>query len=388
MSNILSGQPKPRVIILNNEIIPYRIPLFERLAARDNLRPLVLYCGRRAHDRQWNLDNFRLAYPYKILTGFSLKLPKPRYNERRTIWVNPLLGLELVRQRPDVIIGYEYSVPALTAMLYSQLSRCPYLTWSEMTAHADRSLTSDQHWTRRYIIPRSRAFLGTSHGVYQGLNQQGVAPDRFFLAPQPLDVAYFQAQSRLWQSRQAAGPPTVVYVGYLNERKGVTHLIQAFKQVVEQLPQAVLKIAGVGVLEASLRQQVEQLGLQVQVQFLGFIEPVDMPRIYAGADVFVLPSLEDTFGVVATEALASGLSVICSQYAGFSTFLTDGHNGFIIDPQNHDQLAERMLRLLRDATLRACFGQNAQPLLELFSPDYVARQFEAAVSSVLQVSKP
>ena len=128
---------------------------------------------------------------------------------------------------------------------------------------------------------------------------------------------------------------------------------------------------------------MDQLALQSQVQFLGFIEPVDLPCVYAGADVFVLPSLEDTFGVVATEALASGLSVICSQYAGFSTFLTDGQNGFIIDPENHDQLAERMLRLLQDETLRVCFRQNGQALLEFFSPDYVAQQFEAAVSSVL-----
>ena len=73
-----------------------------------------------------------------------------------------------------------------------------------------------------------------------------------------------------------------------------------------------LKLAGGGPQLASLRQFVVDHELESHVEFLGFVEPVDMPEVYAAGDIFVLPSLEDTFGVVAVEAVAGGLALICS----------------------------------------------------------------------------
>jgi glycosyltransferase involved in cell wall biosynthesis len=368
-----------RVVILNNQIMPYRIPLFTALYQRRQINPYVLYSAKKEMDRAWSLDMGKLPYPHKILPGISISLPKSYYGEWRVIWLNPTLFAELVRFKPQVIIAYEYSVPALTALLYSRLAGCRYITWTEMTAHTDRNLTFGQRLTRKIIASYAHAYLATSTAAKANLESWRIASERIVVAPQTFDVEYFRRESEHWRRQFEQREQCVVYAGQLIERKGVTHLLQSFRLVLKQMPNAVLNIAGSGKEFMALKTQVETWGIQNQVVFSGFTQPQDMPRIYAQGNIFVLPSLEDTFGLVAAEAMASGLSVICSKYAGFSSHLTDEHNAFVVDPEDHEWMAQRMIQLLRDDNLRFQFQQNSLPLLEQFTPEYNARQFEKAV---------
>ena len=374
---------KPVVAILNNQILPYRIPLFEELDARGNISPFLLYSSRRHPDREWSLTGYLLSYQHKILPGIAIRRPKPNYNEWRTIWLNPTLFPELVRLRPKVVIGYEYSAPAMTALFYSRVFRCKYITWTDMTSHAERVLTSGQRLTRKLSDRNSHAYIATNHAGVQNLLARGQTSDKVILAPQPLDIAKFQREADRTRAESEPHAPTVLYAGYLNERKGVSHLIAAFPTVLQQVPDAKLVLVGSGPLESELRAQIARAGIQDKVTMTGFLEPTELPRIYAQADVFVLPTLEDVFGVVITEAIASRLALVCSEFAGVASHLTDEENAFIINPEDHTQLAERVIRLLKDEALRNRFVENSQAVLGQFSPPHVAEQFEKAVEFVL-----
>jgi hypothetical protein len=118
---------RERLVILNNEILPYRIPLFRALAHDSPFDLHVLYCARRAWDRHWDLKGEALAFEHTVMPGFSVRLRKPEYDEWRTVFINPTLMMHLARLRPQVIIGYEYSAPALTAMLYARLRGARYI---------------------------------------------------------------------------------------------------------------------------------------------------------------------------------------------------------------------------------------------------------------------
>jgi glycosyltransferase involved in cell wall biosynthesis len=370
----------PKVIILNNEIMPYRIPLFKRLAERGNYAIKVFYSTKRSSERQWSLNEADLAFPYSILKVWAFRLAKPNYGEWRSIWFNPSLLFEFFREKPTAIVAYEYSLPAFTAYLYSKISGCAFLIWSEMTPHSSRNLSRGQKFMRRLLLAHVDAVIGTSKAACDYFRAQSLLEEKIFLAPQTLNVQFWQERAR-----QKEHPPSVLYVGYLNERKGLRHLIAAFRFVHRKMPHARLLLAGAGDLQAELESMASDMG--DAVRFLGFCEPERLPQIYAEADVFVLPSLEDTFGVVAAEALTSGLPLIVSPYAGIASHLEHGRNAFIVEPTQHEALADAMQRLLDDKTLAKTFLEESRRFLESLSPENNTSVFETALAFALAQRK-
>jgi glycosyltransferase involved in cell wall biosynthesis len=372
----------PKVIILNNEIMPYRIPLFKRLAERGKYALKVLYSTKRSDERQWSLKEADLDFPYSILKAWTFRLAKPNYGEWRSIWFNPSLFFELFHEKPAAIIAYEYSLPAFTAYLYSKISGSAFLIWSEMTPHSSRNLSLGQRFMRRLLLAHVESVIGTSKAACDYFRAQSLSDEMIFLAPQTLNVLFWKEKA---ETQKKEHPPTVLYVGYLNERKGVRHLIKAFRFVHQRMPHARLLLAGAGDLQGELERLASEMGNAVH--FLGFCEPELLPEIYAEADVFVLPSLEDTFGVVAAEALASGLPLIVSPYAGISSHLEHERNAFIIEPTQHEALAEAMQGLLADKALAKRFVEESQGFLDSLSPEYNTSIFETALAFSLAQRK-
>jgi glycosyltransferase involved in cell wall biosynthesis len=379
---------KPVVVVLNNEIVPYRIPLFNSLADDPDLRFSVLYSTHRGWDRQWTLDRKRLHIPHRVLPGLAVRLRKPDYGEYRTVYLNPTLLWHLIRLRPHVVVGYEYSIPAMTALLYSRMSGCAYVVWTEGTRHTERHLTHGQRWTRRMIIPRAQAYLGTSLAACANLIQAGAPPDRVHEAPQTHAVRWFgQAAEKARATTPTRSARQILYVGFLNERKGVIDLLQAFAAVAEGDPGVRLIFVGEGPLQPRLETLATELGIRARVEWRGFVQPEDMPSVYAAADIFVLPSQEDTFGVVVVEALASRVPVICSRNAGVASHLEDEQTALLMDAGDVGQLAERITRLLTQPELSERLVSAGHRVAKAFEARSVALPFKAAVQTAMEIRR-
>jgi glycosyltransferase involved in cell wall biosynthesis len=370
---------RPRVVFLNNEILPYRVPLFQALHARSDLDSFVLFSTARSRERNWRIDPALLSFPHRVMPGICLHPPKAYLFEKRSIYINPTLFAELARLRPDVIVAYEFSVPSMTALWYSRIAKRPLLLWSECTSISDRHLTGGQRWTRRIIIPRAQGFFGTSPLACRNLIALGAPPEGVVEAPQVHQVKWIAEQAAREEKPDPAAGRLVLFVGSLIERKGISFLLQAFSRACADRPSIRLRIIGSGPLRKKLRQQAAQLGLRERVEFVGFVQPSELPREYARADVFVLPSLEDTFGVVVVEAMASGTPVICSPLAGVSAYLQNGRDAFIVDPNDPDLLAERIVDLLDDEALRARFAGRGREIAEQFEAESVAEVFAVEI---------
>lgn len=151
----------------------------------------------------------------------------------------------------------------------------------------------------------------------------------------------------------------IFFVGRLAPEKNVGYLLRGFKILLQSRPDAQLWIAGQGVLEAKLRKDVSDLGIENKVKFFGQVAHDRLPDLYAGADVFVLPSLVETQGMVAVEAMCFRRPVIVTnQIISARELVDDGENGFIVNPDSDQELADKLILLYDDSNLRQRMGES------------------------------
>ncbi|WP_301101740.1 glycosyltransferase [Propionivibrio sp.] len=150
----------------------------------------------------------------------------------------------------------------------------------------------------------------------------------------------------------------VLYAGRLSPEKNIGFLLRGFKILADSRPGVELWIAGQGAWEQELRKEAIILGVENQVKFLGHVAHDSLPDLYAGADVFVLPSLIETQGMVAMEAMRFRRPVIVTNRIISARELVDeGKNGFIVDPDSDQELADKLVLLFDDADLRQRMGE-------------------------------
>ena len=152
------------------------------------------------------------------------------------------------------------------------------------------------------------------------------------------------------------GPARVLFLGRLDARKGVTVLIEAAARLKAAGHPIRLTIAGTGEEEPALRRQVAAAGL-VQDMFIGSVAEADKPALYAAHDIFCSPASEgESFGIVLTEAMASGLPVVACDNAGYRTVLGERAPDCLVPPNDPAALADRLAVLASDAELRNELG--------------------------------
>jgi glycosyltransferase involved in cell wall biosynthesis len=136
------------------------------------------------------------------------------------------------------------------------------------------------------------------------------------------------------------GVPLVLIVGYLIERKGHAYLLDALARLRAPGTDVALAIVGEGVLRAGLEQQAAHLGLADHVHFLSHLAHVEVLRLMARADVFALPSWDEAFGLVYTEAMAQGTPVVACRGEGPEDFIRHGENGYLVPPRDAGAIAD------------------------------------------------
>lgn len=183
------------------------------------------------------------------------------------------------------------------------------------------------------------------------------------ITPFGVDVDLF-SRARDYQQREN-GLFIIGLVKTLKPVYGIEYLVRSIPLLLRQL-RAVnaemaqkirLHIYGEGPLESSLKELVSELGLSEVVHFMGYVEHVKLPEILAGMDLYCLSSLQESFGVSAIEAMASGLPVVATDTEGFRDIIIQGETGLLVQPADPQALASAMLKFCTDQSLRQICGQ-------------------------------
>jgi glycosyltransferase involved in cell wall biosynthesis len=141
---------------------------------------------------------------------------------------------------------------------------------------------------------------------------------------------------------------------------------------------------GDGEQRGKLTARVCSLGLQHVAKVVGPLPYERLGAHFEAADVFVLPTLEDTWGMVVSEAMAFGKPVLCSMYAGAKELVQHGVNGFIFDPYHVNELAGYMERFIREPWLITEFGRRSRELIGPHTPEQAAKALASCVDRVLE----
>jgi D-inositol-3-phosphate glycosyltransferase len=218
------------------------------------------------------------------------------------------------------------------------------------------------------------------------LQEYGVDPAKVQVIPGGVDTGVFQPQERQ-QARQALAldmaQPVLLFVGRLQPLKGIDTLLRAAQVVRQQHVSLQVLVVGGGVdaqdeHEAHELQRLQtlcaQLGLTPHVRFVKAQPQAVLAQYYAAADVFVMPSHYESFGMVVLEAMACGTPVVASRVGGLASTVVHGQTGFLVPEGEWQTFAQAILHLLAAPALHNAFGRASLRRAQAFAwPHIVAR---------------
>ncbi|AFH49784.1 Glycosyltransferase [Ignavibacterium album JCM 16511] len=148
----------------------------------------------------------------------------------------------------------------------------------------------------------------------------------------------------------------------LSYKYGIEYLLEAFKIIKEKLPDKKIKLllVGDGILKSSLQKKAEELKISNDVVFYGSVPHNKVPEIYNLIDIAVFPSVWESFGVSNLEAAACEKPQVASNVGGFPEIIDDGVTGFLVEPGNPKDIADKVIELINDKSLRIKMGRAAR----------------------------
>jgi phosphatidylinositol alpha-mannosyltransferase len=277
----------------------------------------------------------------------------------------------LNHERFDVIHLHEPLLPALpfTVLRHSATinvgtfhsswdSRVTRLWANPLVRRFDRRLHA-----RIAVSPRARDFAAAHFPGDYEIVPNGIAVEEFGDAVAPF-------------AHLRDGKLNILFVGRLEQRKGLRHLVRAYARLKPHLPATRLIVVGAYDEKAKRRYEayVGNAGID-DVLFAGPASDADKARYFKSCDVFCAPSTgSESQGIILLEAMAAGRAIVASDIAGYRGVMTDGREGLFAPPKDPDALAAALSRLLKAPDLRARMGAAGRETAQLYSwPEVAAR---------------
>jgi len=396
-----SNRIRRRLLVVAPLVVQYSDPLFREMAQPSRLDLLVAYCSMQGVDSgvdpgfgvkvSWDTPLLE-GYPWANVPNRALR---PDAGQFFGLF-NPGLWTLIRDGHFDAVLicGY-YFASAWIALVAAKCYGTPTIFVSD--SHSLRSWRAQSSWKLRLkkillrrIFSLADGVVVSSSGGVEYLKSLGFPGERIVLTPTAVDNKWWTEQAAKVDRDAVRAEwriPTegtvALFCAKLQVWKGPMDLLEAFARA--NVPNSYLAFAGDGPERANLERRATELGLADRVRFLGFVNQSQLPSAYCAADLFVLPSLFEPFGMVVNEAMLCGLPVAVSDRVGarFDLVRPD-ENGYVFPAGDVEALAAVLRQILSDAKKRALMGTAARKRMETWSPrEYV----ESMVRAVNLVAK-
>jgi phosphatidylinositol alpha-mannosyltransferase len=314
----------------------------------------------------------------RVGKGFSV----PFNGSMGTITLSPTYLAQvraiLERERFDVLHYHEPFVPFLSLVTLTLSTSVNVGTF-----HAFGGLSISYEFGKRMlghyagklhgriaVSPAARHFISRYFPGEYKIVPNGVEPGRY--------------QRAVPIARYRDGVPNVLFVGRMEPRKGLIHLLRAFRKLQRDGVRARLLLVGTGPGEREARRYVLTRQLD-DVEFLGRVSEAQKAQLFKTADIYVSPATgRESFGIVLLEAMSAGAPIICSDIHGYRGVVRRERDGILVEPGNADALAASIRRLIDDPQLRAQLSRAGEERAQLFTWERVGQAVEEYYGFVIR----
>ena len=314
----------------------------------------------------------------RVGKGFSV----PFNGSMGTITLSPTYLAQmraiLERERFDVLHYHEPFVPFLSLVTLTLSTSVNVGTF-----HAFGGLSISYEFGKRMlghyagklhgriaVSPAARHFISRYFPGEYKIVPNGVEPGRY--------------QRAVPIARYRDGVPNILFVGRMEPRKGLIHLLRAFRKLQRDGVRARLLLVGTGPGEREARRYVLTRQLE-DVEFLGRVSEAQKAQLFKTADIYVSPATgRESFGIVLLEAMSAGAPIICSDIHGYRGVVRRERDGILVEPGNADALAASIRRLIDDPALRAQLSRAGEERAQLFTWERVGQAVEEYYGFVIR----
>lgn len=311
------------------------------------------------------LRNLRIYPPISLLRN-----PKYIYRENRYM-LNVLKVLE--RFNVNLIHAHFAYLEGWTGILTKMKAKKPLI----VTLHGYDILTEQatnygiRHSKRfdamiRKVINESEAVIVASKAVLNEAKKIMKNHERLHLISNGVDIVKFNPtlNGMFIRNKLGINGPVVFTLRHHEPKYGIEYLIKAAALVIKERKDAVFIIGGDGSLKKQHELLVEKLGIKDHVIFTGTIPQSQVPYYFAASDVVAVPSIQEAFGLIVSEAMACGKPVVGTNVGGIPDQIIDGYNGFLVKPKDHIELSEKILLCINDSKMARRMGANGRKIVE------------------------
>jgi glycosyltransferase involved in cell wall biosynthesis len=388
---------KHRVLLVSSHPVPNAEPVLRRLASNTELDILVAYCGRpEEHDGHNPEFVTKRAFDTPILNGYRSVFPRNLARSpdlgRFFGLFNPGLARLILASDSCVVFGYAYASLCL-AIFIAKLTGKALLLSTDATSIESVNPNWWKLALKRIWLPRllriADVVLVPSTAAQRFVAGLGVPIDRVFTTPYVVDnelIASIAIQTDRRKIRTSWGIPegsrVVLFCGKFIERKRPLDVVRAFARV--DLKNAYLVLVGDGPMERRVAEECRLAGVENRIRLTGLVKHSDLPGVYASANVLVVPSDHEPWGLSVNEAMISGIPVIASDRVGSAgDLIENGVTGFVYPVGDVEKLASILRELLDDPGRMMTMGEAARRRMEQWSPEENLQALVRAVKAAI-----
>ena len=318
-----------------------------------------------------SIPTFRVWYRYT-------SIPKTKY---LSYIVSVLKGFQYVLSngfRPDILHAHVYGAGMPTALI-GRLYKIPVVITEHFTGFKRKVLSRTEILKAMIAFRMADMVLPVSSLLKEAIEVYGIQA-KFEVVPNVVDTALFSPNS----DRDCPhNPKRILFVGLLDasHKKGIPYLLAALARLQQERKDWVLSIVGDGPARAEYEQLVVKGNIAEKVTFHGLRTKIEIATLMRQADLFVLPSVFETFSIVTAEALASGIPVLITRCGGPEEFVTED-SGLVV-PSGDEEALCRGLEYMLDHLSNFSSTKVADSVRERFSSEHVGKQLHSIYMTCL-----